>query len=207
MKKETNKMFLLILMSVLLLAMFNACAEQPPEEGTPMEVDGESVSAKDYVIEVLKDYQSSDEFIKRREEVMEVTGGQELSEFQATDVIDLRVRYGTRLNFHWLCIKASGAWYYDEESNGIYDGLLLVADYDTGEIYDRFTVPESWNIEPKSPDDETEEWQMYTFITSGPIAGSEKYDGGPLFFEERQNEAKTIFSEEDIAEINEAIRR
>ena len=102
---------------------------------------------------------------------------------------------------------SAGAWYYDEESNGIYDGLLLVADYDTGEIYDRFTVPESWNIEPKSPDDETEEWQMYTFITSGPIAGSEKYDGGPLFFEERQNEAKTIFSEEDSAEINEAIRR
>ncbi len=207
MKKETNKMLLLILMSVLLLAMFNACAEQPPEEGTPMEVDGKSVSAKDFVIEVLKDYQSSDEFINRREEAVEFTDGEELSEFQVTDVIDLRVRYGTRLNFHWLCIKASGAWYYDEEDAGINDALLLVADYDTGEIYDRFTVPESWNVESKSPDDMTEELEMYNFITNGPLVGSDKYDGGPLFFEESQHEAKTIFSEEDIAEINEAIRR
>ena len=74
---------------------------------------------------------------------------------------------------------------------------LLIADYNSGKIYDKFMADESWQN-----DDGSMEQQIW-YMLHGALMGS-GYEGGTIIVD---SETRTELSESDIAEINQALNK
>ena len=70
-------------------------------------------------------------------------------------------------------------------------------DYDSGKIYDKFTVDDEW----QNKNDSVE--QQIWFLTNS-ILNSETYDGGTIL---QPSEIRTELPESEIAKINQALKQ
>ena len=105
-------------------------------------VDGKEISAKDFLIEHLNAYIQSDEYLARTAE-FEKASGREAPPFAVTYAFELKVDgWGSENQpLHFFMVKAKCASSVD----GIaYNSVTMAIDYDTGTLYDRFSVDESW---------------------------------------------------------------
>ena len=96
---------------------------------------------------------------------------------------------------HYLLVKAD--WQYATDDDFSDNNILIVVNYDTGEVLDQFMAEESWLEDSES----TDYWNY--MMLNGPLVGS-GYDGGAIVTD---SETRTELPESEIAKINEAIQK
>lgn len=157
--------------------------------------DGEEVSVSDFLIKHLNEYIQSEGYLERKANYEEIYGNEE-NDFSVTRVIDISANIPpTNLPIHLLAVKANCWWVV--ETGYVYDSILLVVDYDSGKIYDKFTVDDEW----QNKNDSVE--QQIWFLTNS-ILNSETYDGGTIL---QPSEIRTELPESEIAKINQALKQ
>lgn len=201
-----ERVFALLFAFIMLLSL-SACGGRktpsgviiPEDDGIVdnIVIDGEEVSAVDFVIESVNKYIASEQYKEANGFFVETFG--EAIPLTVTRVIDLKA-YGLsqcKMNVHYLLIKTECNW-AAEENGDIFssDNLLLVADYDTGEVWSEFDKDEAW-----LEDREKKEYWTYTML-NGPLVGS-GYDGGAIIGE--NSETRAEFTAEDLAAVNAGI--
>ena len=187
-----KKLFALLL-AVIMCVSLAACGG---EKVSDVEVNGESVSITDFLIEHLKEYTSTEEFANREKQFADNFGAPE-TPFTVTRAIELKVDGlgESNMSIHYLLVKADW-WYVTDDGNGN-DNILIIVNYDTGEVLDQFMSDESWLEDTESID----YWNY--MMLNGALVGS-GYDGGVIVID---SETRTELSEKDIAKINEAIQK
>ena len=192
------------ILAALLCLSLCACGEEP----APIIVDGKKVDVADFVIERVGEYIQSEAHLERVNRYKEICGDQNPPPFTVTKVIEVNAwDLGMdRLSVHFLAVKADCMLAVDESC--VYDSILLVVDYETGEVYDEFTIDPAYQTMENSKEHEI--WVML----SGPLVGA-GYDGGPILgFSVDDNgnivnetETRVELSEKDIAKINKALHK
>ena len=200
-----KKTLSLILACVMIISLC-ACGKKEPTPA-PIVVDGKEVAVTDFLIEHLSAYIQSEGYLERENRYMEMTGNKAFP-FTVTKVIEVNAwDLGMdMISVHFLAVKADCMFSVDE--NGIYDSILLVVDYETGEVYDEFTIDPSYQTM-----DHTKEHELWVML-HGPLVGI-GYDGGPILggaYDSngnlvRETETRVELSTKDIAKINEALHK
>ena len=105
-------------------------------------VDGQEVSAKDFLIEYLSAYIQSDEYLARTA-AFEEEFGKDAQPFAVTYAFELKLDgWGSENQpLHFFMVKANCDSFVD---GGGYDSVTMAIDYDTGTVYDQSSVDESW---------------------------------------------------------------
>ena len=97
-------------------------------------------------------------------------------------------------SLHFFMVKAN----CDSFVDGIfYDSVTMAIDYDTGTVYDRYSVDESWL-------EKSEKEQAIYIAAEGGCFPDNYYSGEPIFSD---SETHISLSDSDIAEINQALRK
>jgi len=158
-------------------------------------VDGKETSAKDFLIDCLSEYIHSEEYLERTAEYENIFR-KEASPFEVTYAFELKItNYGNeKIPLHFLMVKAKCDYLFD---GGSYDGMEMLVDYDTGMVYNKFNVDESW----MTKDNKSE--AICVAAVMGGFCDS-RYNGEPIF---NDSEVHIQFSESDIAEINQALSK
>lgn len=200
------KRIVAFILAMLLCLSLVACGKKDPTPA-PIVVDGKEVSVTDFLIEHLSEYIQSEGYLEREKRYEEMTGNN-APPLTVTKVIDLNAwDIGmNRLSVHFLAVKADCMLAVDE--NGIYDSILLVVDYETGEVYDEFTIDPSYQSM-----ENTKEHEIWVML-NGPLVGA-GYDGGPILAYSvddngnivKETETRVELSEKEIAKINEALHK
>lgn len=161
----------------------------------PIVVDGKESSAKDFLIEYLRAYIQSDEYLARTAE-FEKAFGQEAQPFAVTYAFELKMdHYGNEgISIHFFMVKANCNYCMDGGSG---DSMIMAIDYDTGTVYDQFSVDESWMEKGNK------EEAICVAVATGCF-GNADYNGDPIY---NDSETHIPLSDSDIAEINEALSK
>lgn len=190
MKRTFSLMLALVL--CLSLCACGAREESSTTEPTPASivVDGEEVSVKGFLVEHLSEYIQSEAYLAR-EAAFEELFGTEAGSFAVTKVIELTAEGlgPNSISVHYLAVKADCDFAVDDCG---FDNILLVVDYESGKVYDEFTIDPSWETMDGSNE------QQIWYMLHGPLVGSD-YDGGAIIID---SEVRTELSVADIAEIN-----
>ena len=199
------KKFAVFFLSFVIILSFSACGGRKTPSGVRIlkddgivdniVIDGEEVSAVDFVTESCNKFLQSEKYLEANGKFTENFG--EGMPFAVTHVIDLKA-YGLsqcKMNVHYLLIKTEFNWVVEEENGDMFigDGLLLVADYETGEVWSEFDKDEVW-----LSDGEKKEYWTYTMLNC-PLTGN-GYDGGAIIGDNVETRAE--FTAEDIAAVN-----
>lgn len=158
-------------------------------------VDGKEISAKDFLIEHLSAYLQSDAYLARKA-AFEKNSSQKAQPFTVTYAFELKLdNYGSEcLSLHFFMVKAN----CDSFVDGIaYDSVTMAIDYDTGAVYDRFSVDESWL-------EKSEKEQAIYIAVEGGYFVDARYNGEPIFTD---FETHIPLSDSDIAEINQTLSK
>ena len=158
-------------------------------------VDGKEISAKDFLIEHLSAYLQSDAYLARKA-AFEKSSGHKAQPFTATYAFELKLdNYGSEcLSLHFFMVKAN----CDSFVDGIaYDSVTMAIDYDTGAVYDRYSVDESWM-------EKSEKEQAIYIAAAGGYFVDKFYNGEPIFVD---SEIHIPLSDSDIAEVNQALSK
>ena len=158
-------------------------------------VDGEEISVKDFLIAHLNAYMQSDAYLARAAE-FEKELGRQAQPFAVTYAFELKVDgWGSENQpLHFFMVKANcvcfmgGIWY---------DSITMAIDYDTGTVYDRYSVDESWMEKSEK------EQAIYTAVEGGCFVDT-FYNGEPIFMD---SEIHIPLSYSDIAEVNQALNK
>ena len=194
-----KKIFALVLVLVMSLSLV-ACGgkEESKEENKveDIEVNGETVCVADFLVENLGEYMNSEGYLERQK-IFEDGFGTDAKELTVTRVIEISAHdLGEKqISVHFLAVKADCDW--GKGADDYYTNILLVVDYETGEVYDEFLIDASW-----ADMNGTKEQQIF-YMLNGALVG-EGYDGGTVIVD---TETRTELSEEDIAKINEALHK
>ena len=158
-------------------------------------VDGKEISAKDFLIEHLNAYIQSDEYLARTAE-FEKASGREAPPFAVTYAFELKVDgWGSENQpLHFFMVKANCA---NLVGDTIYDSVTMAIDYDTGTVYDRYSVDESWM-------EKSEKEQAIYIAAAGGCFKDAFYNGEPIFMD---SETHIPLSDSDIAEINQTLSK
>ena len=158
-------------------------------------VDGKEVSAKDFLIEHLSAYIQSDAYLARKA-AFEENFAQKAQPFAVTYAFELKADDigSEHLTLHFFMVKANCDSFVDGMG---YDSLAMAIDYDTGMVYDQFSVDESWM-------EKSEKEQAIYIAAAGGIFKSADYNGEPIFVD---SETHIPLSESDIAEVNQALSK
>ena len=186
-----KRMIALFLAAVLCLSLA-ACGDKVED----IQVNGEQVSATDFLITYLKEYISTEEFADREKQFAEEFGTPE-TPFTVTRVIELKADGlgESDMSIHYLLVKAD--WRYCTDDGISDDNILIIVNYDTGEVLDQFMADESWLEDTESLD-----YWNYTML-NGALVGR-GYSGGVIVTD---SETRAELSKKDIAKINEAIQK
>ena len=158
-------------------------------------VDGKEISAKDFLIEHLNAYLQSDAYLARKA-AFEENSGRKAPPFSVTYAFELKLDdFGSeQLSLHFFMVKAKCASFVD----GIaYDSVTMAIDYDTGTVYDRYSVDESWM-------EKSEKEQAIYIAAAGGYFVDANYNGEPIFAD---SEIHIPLSDSDIAEVNQALNK
>ena len=191
-----KKLIALLLAAVLCLSLA-ACGSKKDESAVEnIEINGEEVSVTDFLIEHLKEYTSTEEFADREKRFADTFGAPD-KPFTVTRAIELKADglEKSNLSIHYLLVKAD--WQYATDDDFSDNNILIVVNYDTGEVLDQFMAEESWLEDSES----TDYWNY--MMLNGPLVGS-GYDGGAIVTD---SETRTELPESEIAKINEAIQK
>ena len=191
-----KKLIALLLAAIMCLSLA-ACGSKKDESAVEnIEINGEEVSVIDFLIEHLKEYTSTGEFADREKRFADTFGAPD-KPFTVTRAIELKVDGlgESNMSIHYLLVKAD--WQYATDDDFSDDNILIVVNYDTGEVLDQFMGDESWLEDTESVD-----YWNYTMLHSA-LHGS-GYDGGVIVTD---SETRTELSESEIARINEAIQK
>ena len=191
-----KKLIALLLAAVLCLSLA-ACGSKKDESAVEnIEINGEKVSITDFLIERLKEYTSTEEFADREKRFADTFGAPD-KPFTVTGAIELKADGlgKSNLSIHYLLVKAD--WQYATDDDFSDNNILIVVNYDTGEVLDQFMAEESWLEDSES----TDYWNY--IMLNGPLVGS-GYDGGAIVTD---SETRTELPESEIAKINEAIQK
>ena len=191
-----KKLIALLLAAVLCLSLA-ACGSKKDESAVEnIEINGEEVSITDFLIERLKEYTSTEEFADREKRFADTFGAPD-KPFTVTRAIELKADglEKSNLSIHYLLVKAD--WQYATDDDFSDNNILIVVNYDTGEVLDQFMAEESWLEDSES----TDYWNY--MMLNGPLVGS-GYDGGAIVTD---SETRTELPESEIAKINEAIQK
>ncbi len=186
------KKLIALLLAVVLCLSLVACGSKPSD----MVVDGKEISVTDFLIEHLNEYIQSEDYLAR-EALFEDLSGNEAQPFTVTRVIEVSADDlgGNHMSVHFLAVKADCNWAGTE--NEIYGDTLLIADYNTGVMYDIFDVDASW-----ADKNDSMEQQIY-YMLNGILWGG-GYEGGTIIVD---REERVELGEKEIAEINEALSK
>ena len=196
MRNKMKKLIALLLAAVLCLSLA-ACGSKKDESAVEsIEINGEKVSITDFLIERLKEYTSTEEFADREKRFADTFGAPD-KPFTVTRAIELKADGlgESNLSIHYLLVKAD--WQYATDDDFSDNNILIVVNYDTGEVLDQFMAEESWLEDSES----TDYWNY--IMLNGPLVGS-GYDGGAIVTD---SETRTELPESEIAKINEAIQK
>lgn len=196
MRNKMKKLIALLLAAVLCLSLA-ACGSKKDESAVEnIEINGEEVSITDFLIERLKEYTSTEEFADREKRFADTFGAPD-KPFTVTRAIELKADglEKSNLSIHYLLVKAD--WQYATDDDFSDNNILIVVNYDTGEVLDQFMAEESWLEDSES----TDYWNY--MMLNGPLVGS-GYDSGAIVTD---SETRTELSESKIAKINEAIQK
>ena len=158
-------------------------------------VDGKEISAKDFLIEHLSAYIQSDAYLARKA-AFEENSGRKAPPFSVTYAFELKLDdFGSeQLSLHFFMVKAKCASVVD----GIaYDSVTMAIDYDTGTVYDRYSVDESWM-------EKSEKEQAIYIAAAGGYFVDTYYNGEPILMD---SEIHIPLSDSDIAEVNQALNK
>ena len=174
---------------------FAAVTDKKVTEVMPIAVDGTEVSVKDFLIENLSEYIDSDGF-KEIQQAFRDGLGKEPEPLKVTNVIEyaLEGKYTNSIDMHFLLIQADFQWGVLSDS-WYGNSMMLLADYDTGKVYDPTMVDESWCKESGS-----KEYWIYFMLNC--YYSAEPYDGRMLL---NEAEIQRVLTQDDIAEINAAL--
>lgn len=191
-----KKLIALLLAAIMCLSLAACGGKKGESTVEDIEINGETVSITDFLIEHLKEYTSTEEFAAREKRFADTFGAPD-KPFTVTRAIELKAdRLGqSDMSIHYLLVKADWRYAIDDDNND--DNILIIVNYDTGEVLDQFMAEERWLDDPES----TDYWN-YILLTSA-LHGS-GYDGGAIVTD---SETRTELSESEIAKINEAIQR
>ena len=197
MRKANMKKLIALLLAAVMCLSLAACGGKKDESAVEdIKINGESVSITDFLIERLKEYTSTEEFADREKRFADTFGAPD-KPFTVTRAIELKADGlgESNLSIHYLLVKAD--WQYATDDDFSDDNILIVVNYDTGEVLDQFMAEESWLEDSES----TDYWNY--IMLNGPLVGS-GYDGGAIVTD---SETRTELSESEIARINEAIQK
>ena len=158
-------------------------------------VDGKEISAKDFLIEHLSSYLQSEAYLARKA-AFEETFAREAPPLAVTYAFELKLDdFGSeQLSLHFFMVKAKCASVVD----GIaYDSVTMAIDYDTGTVYDQYSVDESWM-------EKSEKEQAIYIAAAGGCFVDTFYNGEPIFAD---SEIHIPLSDSDIAEVNQALNK
>ena len=145
-------------------------------------VDGKEISAKDFLIEHLNAYIQSDAYLART------------AAFEKAFELKVDGWGSENQPLHFFMVKAKCASSVD----GIaYNSVTMAIDYDTGTLYDRFSVDESWM-------EKSEKEQAIYIAAAGGCFKDAFYNGEPIFMD---SEIHIPLSDSDIAEVNQALSK
>ena len=158
-------------------------------------VDGKEISTKDFLIEYLSAYVQSDEYLARTA-AFEEEFGKDAQPFAVTYAFELKLDgWGSENQpLHFFMVKANCDSFVD---GGGYDSVTMAIDYDTGTVYDQFSVDESWM-------EKSEKEQAIYIAAEGGCFGDVNYNGEPIFVD---SETHIPLSDSDIVEINQALSK
>ena len=161
-----------------------------------IEINGEEVSVTDFLIEHLNEYIQSKDYLERKANYKALFGG-EKNNFSVARVIEVSADDlgSDRISVHFLAVKANCWWAVD--SNDVDYDLLLIVDYDSGKIYDKFTADDDWQNKDGSVEQEI--W----YLLHG-ILNSNDYDGGTIIVD---SEKRAELAESEIEKINQALKQ
>lgn len=144
----------------------------------------------------MREYTSTEEFADREKRFVDTfeTPGKP---FTVTRAIELKVdgKAIGSISIHYLLVKADWQYAIDDDFNA--DDILIVVNYDTGEVFDPFMADESWLENTGSID-----YWNYAML-NGALCGS-GYDGGVIVTD---SGTRTELSVSDIAEVNQALSK
>ncbi len=188
-----KKVFTLILVLVISLSLV-ACGQK--DEVQSIVVDGQETSVKDFLIENLGNYIKSDSFLKSQQNFQDIVGS-EPDPLKVTRVIELELdgEETNSIDIHFLAVKADYHW--AAENGDLFSSGVLIVDYETGIVYDQSMIDESW-----FENEGTKEAWIYIMFNCSLV--SDDYDGGTLITDA---ETRRELSDEEIAEINEALNQ
>ena len=191
------KKLIALLLAVIMCLSLAACGGKKDESAVEdIKINGESVSITDFLIEHLKEYTSTKEFADWEKRFADTFGAPD-KPFTVTRAIELKADGlgESNMSIHYLLVKAD--WRYAIDADNSDDNILIIVNYDTGEVLDQYMGDESWLEDTESVD-----YWNYTML-HGALQGS-GYDGGMLVTD---SETRTELSESEIAKINEAIQK
>ena len=197
MRKANMKKLIALLLAAIMCLSLAACGSKKDESTVEnIEINGEKVSITDFLIERLKEYTSTEEFADREKRFADTFGAPD-KPFTVTRAIELKADGlgESNLSIHYLLVKAD--WQYATDDDFSDDNILIVVNYDTGEVLDQFMAEESWLEDSES----TDYWNY--IMLNGPLVGS-GYDGGAIVTD---SETRTELPDSEIAKINEAIQK
>ena len=157
-------------------------------------VDGKEISAKDFLIEYLNVYIQSDAYLARKA-AFEENSGRKAPPFSVTYAFELKTNIGIEnMPVHFFMVKAKCGSFVD---GFLYDSVTMAIDYDTGTVYDRYSVDESWM-------EKSEKEQAIYIAVAGGYFVDPYYNGEPIFVD---SEIHIPLSDSDIAEVNQALSK
>lgn len=158
-------------------------------------VDGKEIPVKDFLIAYLSNYIQSDAYLARTAK-FEQAVDRKAQPFAVKFAFELKLDgWGSENQpLHFFVVKAN----CDSFVDGIaYDSVTMAIDYDTGTVYDQFSVDESWM-------EKSEKEQAIYIAAEGGCFGDVNYNGEPIFVD---SETHIPLSDSDIAEINQALSK
>ena len=158
-------------------------------------VDGKEIPVKDFLIAYLSNYIQSDAYLARAAE-FEKASARQAQPIAVTYAFELKLDGLGKENqsLHFFMVKAN----CDSFVDGIfYDSVTMAIDYDTGTVYDQFSVDESWMEKSEKEQD------IYIAVAGGCFVDA-FYNGEPIFVD---SETHIPLSDSDIAEINQALNK
>ena len=198
-----KKLIALLLAAIMCLSLAACGSKKGENTGVSGEsdapanivVDGKEVSAKDFLIEHLSAYIQSEAYLARKA-AFEENFAQEAQPFAVTYAFELKVDdFGSEhLTLHFFMVKANCDSFSD---SGTFDTVTMAIDYDTGTVYDQFSVDESWM-------EKSEKEQAIYIAAAGGCFGNADYNGEPIFVD---SEIHIPLSDSDIAEVNQALSK
>ena len=194
-----KKILALLLAAVLCLSLAACGGENDTSVSSDapanIVVDGKEISAKDFLIEHLSAYIQSDEYLARTA-AFEEAFGKDAQPFAVTYAFELQLDgWGSeRQPMRFFMVKANCDSFVDDTW---LDSVTMAIDYDTGTVYDQYSVDESWL-------EKSEKEQAIYIAAGGGCFGNPNYNGEPIFLD---SEVHIPLSDSDIAEINEALSK